>query len=231
MKLLRSYYPHFLVAVFCLVFFLSPGVGAEEKRAKNICFRWAFGAMVGPDSDRRLVAITRDTTLKTGDRLKLFVELKKECFVYLIYKSGQNELHMLFPYKIEQFTTDYSISKKYYIPQGEMWFELDENTGIEIFYLLASAKRLIGLEAVMGKYNCANPPDKQRIAKEVIQEIRKIKRSHRILTAPAERPVSIGGSVRGVDKDKKAGPPDIDPIAEEVSTTDFYGRTFTIDHR
>lgn len=231
MKNRRSAFLNFLPVALCLLFLGNQVAEAEEKQENNICFRWAFGAMVGPENDRRLVAITRDTTLKTGDRLKLFVELKKECFIYLIYKSGQDELHMLFPEKINQFNTDYSVLKKYYIPQGDMWFELDENTGLETFYLLASVNRLTGLESMMVKYSRADKAEKKKLVKEIVAEIRKIKRRHRTFTSPAERPVSIGGTVRGIDKDKKKGSPDIDPIAEDVSTRDFYARTFTIDHR
>ncbi|MBW1910960.1 MAG: DUF4384 domain-containing protein, partial [Deltaproteobacteria bacterium] len=169
----------FLLVCFCLALLECPTINAEQNEKKNICFRWAFGAMVGSENDRRLVAITRDTTLKTGDQLKLFVELKKKCFVYLIYCSGQNELHMLFPYEIQQFTADYETRKKYYIPQGTKWFELDENIGLETFYLLASAQRLIGLEALMEKYKCADPVNKRKLVKDVLSEIRKIRKRYR----------------------------------------------------
>jgi len=43
--------------------------------------------------------------------------------------------------------------------------------------------------------------------------------------------VPIGGSVRGVTKDEMIHFPDIDPIAAEVSATNFYSRTFTIEHQ
>ena len=220
-----------LLFVFCLVAFMSLWANAEQNEEENVCFRWAFGAMVGPVSDRRLVAITRDTTLKTGDQLKMLVELKKKCFVYLIYHSAQDEMHMLFPYKVQQFTLDYETLKKYYIPKDEKWFELDEDAGQETFYLLASAQRLIGLEALLGKYKSAEAVKKRGLIKQILAEIRKIKKQHRRFTTPAERPVPIGGSVRGVTKDKLIYFPDIDPIAAEVSATNFYSRTFTIEHQ
>ncbi|MCK5347987.1 MAG: DUF4384 domain-containing protein [Desulfobacula sp.] len=171
----------FLLVVFCLVLLLIPWANAEKKEGKNICFRWAFGAMVGPENDRRLVAITRDTTLRTGDQLKLLVELKKKCFVYLIYHSGQDDILMLFPYKLEQFFTDYEISKKYFIPQGNLWFELDENFGVETFYLLASATRLNELEALFENHKTEEAIDKQKRVKKILKQIRKIKKQYRKL--------------------------------------------------
>ena len=231
MKHFLSNYSTLLLA-FSLIFLLS-GLGnaiAEPKGEDKVCFRWAFGAMVGPENDRRLVAITRDTELKTGDQLKILVELQKRCFVYVIYHTRQDEVHLLFPYNIQQFATEYTLFKKYYIPQGNMWFELDENIGSETFHLLASAQRLIELETLFKKYASADPIGKQGLAKQILAEIRTIKRRYRKFTTIAERPVPIGGSLRGITEEKTHCP-DIDPIAAEVSATKFYSKAFTIDHR
>jgi hypothetical protein len=43
--------------------------------------------------------------------------------------------------------------------------------------------------------------------------------------------VQIGGILRGVKKEQKRSSPDLNPIAAEVTATNFYGRTFTIDHK
>ena len=232
MKQFLSNYSTLIIAVFLLIFLSGLGTAiAEPKGEDKVCFRWAFGAMVGPENDRRLVAITRDTELKTGDQIKILVELQNRCFVYVIYRTKQDEVHLLFPYNIQQFAAEYILFKKYYIPQGNMWFELDENIGSETFYLLASAQRLIKLETLFKKYVSAETIGKQELVKQILAEIRKVKRRYRKFTTIAERPVPIGGSVRGITKEEKTRCPDIDPIAAEVSATTFYSRTFTIDHR
>jgi hypothetical protein len=209
---------------------LSPRTLADQKGEENVSFRWAFGAMVGPHNDRRLVAITRDTALKTGDQLKLLVELKKQCFVYVIYHSGQDDVVMLFPSDTDQFTTDYQIAKRYFIPQGKLWFELDDNAGLETFHLIASATRLVELETLFNKDNTKAPYDKKKRSETILAGIRTIKKRYQKLTTDAERPVIIGGSVRGIDDASQVGFPDFDAIAAEVSTQDFYSRTFTIEH-
>jgi len=231
MKRFKLAFLIFLLGSYYISLFLIPPLGAEQKDGKNVRFRWAFGAMVGPKNDRRLVAITRDTVLKTGDELKMFVELQSSCFVYVIYRSEKDEIELLFPYKLEQFTEDYNTSKKYYIPEGNIWFRLDKDVGRETFYLLASAKRLSDLESVLGKYKSAEKAEKQALAKEILKEIRDTKKRYRKFTTVAERPVRLGGGVRGTGKDKKQFSPDIDPIAEKASAVNFYGRTFTIDHQ
>jgi len=231
MKYFKLASPVVLLVAFCLLLSLSPKANAEQKEDKDVSFRWAFGAITGPENDRELVAITRDTELKTGDQVKMYLELEKKCFVYVFYRSAQDEVQMVFPYNARQFSDDYKTSTKYYIPQGNKWFKMDEKTGPETFYLLASAERLTELEAIYGKYGSADPGQKQALAKQVIAKIRKIKKSHRKFTTVAERPVAIGGNVRGI-KVGGAGPVfDVSTLAVEISATNFFSRTFTIDHK
>ena len=214
-----------------LLFSTREDVIGEQKGEDAVSFRWAFGAVVGSTDDRRLVAITRDTLLKTGDRLKLLIQIKNRCFVYLFYRTAADEIYLLFPYKLKMFESDYKTGEKYYIPRGKRWFELDRNVGLETFYLLASAKRLRQLEAQYLKYDSVSGEEKKKLGKQLLTEIRRIKRKHRKLATSAERPIAIGGNVRGVGKDEQSAFPDIDPIASEVSTSNFYGKTFTIDHK
>ena len=221
----------FLAISLFSLFSTREDVIAERKGDNAVSFRWAFGAVVGSKDDRRLVAITRDTILKTGDRLKLLLQLKNRCFVYLFYRTADDEIYLLFPYTLKLFESGYKTGEKYYIPKGMTWFELDRNVGLETFYLLASAKRLHQLEAQYTKYNSVSGEEKKKLAEQLLAEIRKINRKHRKLATPAERPIAIGGNVRGAVKDEQSAFPDIDPIASEVSTSNFYGKTFTIDHK
>lgn len=198
---------------------------------KEVTFHWAFGALVGPDHDRQLISIVGDTILKTGDQLKMFLELKKQCFAYLFYYSSEDKMYLLFP--TNQFAGDWIVNKKKYIPEGSLWFELDEYTGNETFYLIVSAERLYNLEALYRNYTTSTQAKELKaFAQKILSEIRSLKTQHRKLTAAAERPLRLGGNLRGVtDKAKKSSYPDIADIAFEISVPNFYSRTFTIDHR
>jgi len=135
-----------------VLIFLLTGFGSPDKTViitpqqqgveENVAFSWGFGALVG--KDKKFVPITRDTILKTGDEIKMVVELKKECYVYLVHHSPKGEVSLLFPEDVRQFSGDYKVGKNYYIPKGRSWFELDKNPGRETFYLLAASERLVG---------------------------------------------------------------------------------------
>jgi hypothetical protein len=202
---------------------------AQDK--SNVSFEWAFGTLSGSGADAKLVAIARDTTLTSGEELKMMVKLDQECFVYVIHEGPAGEISLKFPYDFKQFTTDYKTGKNYYIPKGRAWFKLDTNAGRETFYLLASTERLLDLEALLGQYKDAGASGKPSVGKEIIAEIRNVRKHYKTFTTFAERPISIGGNVRSLTKDEAARRPDVAQIATEISANNFYGKTFTIDHK
>ncbi|MDY6973518.1 MAG: DUF4384 domain-containing protein [Thermodesulfobacteriota bacterium] len=222
------------LSVSCCLFdpLESKGVSDPEQEIQEenkVHFLWAFGALVDRGNGQKLLPITRDTTLQTGDQLKIFVELKRKCFVYLLYYNSKGNFHMLFPFDTEGFTSDQRISEEYLIPPGKFTFKLDDNLGIETFHLLASGNRLNELEALVVEHESDVSANKPELAKRILSQIRKTKRENKKLTAVAERPASIGGRVRGTENG--SNPLDITTIAVEISAGDFYSRTFTIEHQ
>lgn len=221
--------------IVILTFFslaLTSHIFAGQGEPENVRFRWAFVAMKKQNGDEKLVRVTRDRTLKSGDQLKIYLEVVKKCFVYVFYHGSDDELRLLFPYDIEMFSADYDVPQKYYIPQGKFWLELDENTGLEKFYLLGAAQRLRELEALYGQYAAEADSTKQKeLANKVLNEIKSVKRQQTRLSITPERPTQIAGTVRGIDKDKERIQSDLSSMAIEVSATDLYSRTLTIDHQ
>lgn len=196
----------------------------------GIRFQWAFGALSGGESNPRLRSITQDAVLKSGDKFKMMVELKKKCFIYVIYQNSQGELSILFPYSLKQFSADYQPAKKYYIPRGDAWFQLDDQVGTERFYLLASEDRLSEVEYLLTMYEGAEAGKKADLAGRMIAEIQAVERRHREVLAHADRPIEEETS-RGIERAQGQDPSDIAVISREIVSKDTYTRTFTIQHR
>jgi len=197
----------------------------------NVQYNWAFVARTDETGNRRFGVVTQDTSLNTGDEFKLFVSLTKPCFVYVIHRSPSNELSLLFPYDTAMFQKDYKLDKNYYIPRGREWFSLDNNTGTETFYLLASSERLTELENGLRAYFTASSEKRPDAAAFVINEIKDIKKKFRTFSTTAERPISIAGNVRG---EKPAVDPerlDVAWFASEISANNFFSKTISIDHK
>jgi len=224
-----------LTIIFCLflLFDSHAVIHAQDTAAQqetSVKFQWAFGALKKANGSK-FEAVTKDTDLKTGDQIKFFLKVNKNCFVYLIYRSSQGELSVLFPYRFKLQSAEYTIAGNHYIPKGDQWFELDEHTGEERFYLLASVERLIDLEARINDYESADNSKKPPLAKKILSEVRNLRKQHLKFKTYAERPVNIIGNLRGTEKAETAGPHDIAKFAVEISADTFYSRTFTIDHK
>jgi len=201
---------------------LEPGlpgiVRAQAQDADNVNFLWAFEALVAEGNVTKQVPIREDMTLKTGDQLKMFVELRKPCFVYVIHHGAQGEVQLLFPYNTQQFTADYQPAKLYEIPPADGWFRLNEQAGRETFYLVVSAQRLLDLEKLLDTYAAAPPAEQPQVATNVLTELRNLIKQHRS-SVPPGRPVPIAGNMRrGVE-------------GLEITASNFYSKTFTIEHR
>jgi Domain of unknown function (DUF4384) len=221
--------------IFLMIFLsgaLSIVYAQDASPDNNIQYNWAFVARGGNPGNRRIGVVTKDTSLKTGDEFKLFVNLVKPAFIYVIHKSSANELSLLFPYDSAMFEKDYKLDKNYYIPKGREWYRLDKNTGTETFYVLASSERLTDLENDLHAYFKSATDKKPDAALFVVNEIKDIKKRFRTFATIAERPISIAGNVRG-EKQPAVDPErvDIAQFASEILADNFFSKTISIDHK
>ena len=206
-----------VVVVSLMVPGLPSTVSAQSQDEDNVHFVWAFEALVAEGNVTKQVQIREDMTLKTGDQLKMFVELRKPCFVYVIHHGAQGEVQLLFPYNTQQFTADYQPAKLYEIPPADGWFRLNEQVGRETFYLVASAQRLLDLEKLLDTYAAAKPAEQPQVATNILTELRNLIKQHHS-SVPPGRPVPIAGNMRrGVE-------------GREITASNFYSKTFTIEH-
>jgi len=220
--------------LICLLSFLPALASAADERAQKdpeVEFKWAF-ATLSPGGGEP-VAVKQDTALKSGDQLKMMIELRKKCFVYVFHYNPKDGMKLLFPYTLAQFESDYRPEHRYYIPRGDIWFKLDNNPGRESFYLVASAKRLADLEKEYLRCESGSPAERAEASRAVLDRIRALRKEHREFTSPAERPVPIGGAVREIIPGESQIPKrvDIASFADEIASTGFVARTYTIEHK
>jgi len=197
----------------------------------GVDFLWAFEAKSVQDGKVNVQPVASEMVLKSGDELKMMVELQRRCFVYLFHDNRQGSVKLIFPYSLQQFDSEYQPERKYYIPRGDAWFRLDKNPGLEVFYLVASSKRLDELEKAYLRHESAEGPSKAETAGALIDKIKELRREHRELSSPAERPAPIGGALRSVENVQDPDRLDVSTFADEVLSTGFVARTYTIEHR
>ena len=65
---------HHIKRVFVVAILLTAMTAAAQQRGPGVRFRFAFGALTGTGANEKLLSITQDTALRTGDRFKMMRE-------------------------------------------------------------------------------------------------------------------------------------------------------------
>ena len=209
-----------------------PGAStAQSAAAPELQFLFAFGAVTGPNDKPRVQAVQNEAVLRSGDRLKFFIEPRTPVWVYILHQAADGELTVITP--AEGVPAALATGRPVYVPAAENWLQLDHQTGTERFHVLVAAQALEPLEPLLAAHAAlTEKPALQSSTEAILNEIKQLRLKHRNLAAPAEKPVRIGGSLRAPET---AGPGvllDITPLAADITAAGgFYSRTFTIDHR
>lgn len=227
----RSLVCDIAVALAVLITALTTCFAQAQSGQGDIGFLYAFGVHVEPQEGKgKVIPLQAEASLRAGDRLKLYFEPKGDLHFYLLHLSSQGELSLVAPAAAQPARI--AAGSQLFIPAGAQWFELDGHAGQEKFFMLASGERLERLEELFARHRTLKEqPELQASADAVLNEVKRLRQQHQQLTAPAEKPVRIGGSLRGPQTGGKAVLPDITPLATEITAAGFYSRTFTIDHR
>ncbi|SPF35304.1 conserved exported hypothetical protein [Syntrophobacter sp. SbD1] len=212
--------------LFHSILMAGPGQNSSDPR-----ILWAFGAIRAASNPPKVEPVTAGMVLSSGDKLKMMIQIRKKCFVYLIHRDSEGNFSMLFPYNLKQFDTDYQIARNYYAPKGEAWFQLDNRTGSETFYLIASDQRLLDIEYTYEQYASSKDSRKQDLAGQMISELdgiteKYLASSKGVETGAADRPL-----VRGFERATGADQTEIAGLAREISFDHIHSESFIIDHR
>jgi hypothetical protein len=220
-----------ILVAFGVLLMASAAALAQTHPGKNdIGFLYAFGAYVGAQGKGKVISVQNETTLRAGDRLKLYFEPRIEQYFYLLHLSSQGELTTLYPTASQPAKV--ARGTQVFIPTDDAWFELDAHRGQEKFFLIASADRLDHLEELCARHSSLkDKADVQSSTDAILDEFKRLRQKNKQLSAPAEKPVRIGGSVRGEKSSSAPAAGDITSLAAEVTAPGFYIRTFSIEHR
>jgi hypothetical protein len=221
------------VAALMLSLFLFPCRVGGEGPEGPVAFRWSFVAVTTENGGDAITPIVKDTVLKTGDQFKILVAPEKGTFVYLLYRSSQDELHLLYPARPSAYDTA-GAGGAAILPPGGQWFRLDEHPGEEVFFLMAADQRLSTLENLLQRHEKAETlAEREAAADRILEEIRRLRWENRGFKSTAERPTAVMGQLRGVKKPPKIDIATVDVAdhATRIEARGFYSRTFTIEHR
>jgi len=77
--------------------------------------------------------------MKSGDYFRFQTEIDKDAYVYVVFQDSSGNIESMQKGFIDG-------GKDFFLPDGNKWFHLDENTGTEKLYLLASKNEIDDFE-------------------------------------------------------------------------------------
>ncbi len=225
-------YSRSIVIVFYAVMLTSAnacGLPVDAAASEGLRVRWVMAGMPADAASPQPIRISPETTLRTGDKIKMYLEAVNECFFYLFHHGPEGRLRLVYPDALPAKML--ASGTRLTVPRGDQWFELDENTGTETFYVLVSPAPLRSVETLYASYRQHTAENGDAVAR-LIAVIERLRHKQRPLTSKAERPVSIGGTFRGSPA-PEAGTTErhLDLLAEDIATANVFCRTYTIEHR
>lgn len=130
------------------------------------------------------VLVHEGSVLRSRDNFQIHVEANRPAYVYVLIYDSQGKTAQLFPdAKIDQpgFVDS---GKKVVIPGTDLWFWLDDETGTETIYVLASEQPMPDIRGLLGKIAAADDSGKKSVSHEIKQRITRMQRG-------------VGGIVKG----------------------------------
>jgi len=207
------------LAVIILLAASAVSLAAQEART---AFNWAFVKRAA-DGSPAPIDFKERVSIAPGDLFKIHVQPIRGAFIYLFLHDAQGDLQTLFPQSFELFGGSAYLNTRYFVPEGENWFTLDNAKGTERFYLIASSDRLRKLESLVRSYDKASAGAKAAARQAVLDEIARVRREHSQLTIAAEKPVTIAGGTRGIHTS-------IQKVATRIDAPGFYYKLFRLEH-
>ena len=122
------------------------------------------------------VLVNEGSILRSHDNFQVHLETNRPAYVYVLLYDSQGEASQIFPDpKIDQ-PGFIEAGKKVVIPGEDLWFWLDENTGAETVYVLASEKSMPDIRGLLAKMETADDAGQKRVSREIKERIAVIKR-------------------------------------------------------
>jgi hypothetical protein len=201
---------------------------AEEAASDFLEVRWVMAGIEKDAEPASLISISPEATLRTGDKIKMYLKAVHKCFFYLFYHNPEGQLRLIYPDSLP--SEGLASGTQLTVPRGDRWFELDEQTGTETFHVLVSPTPLHSIETLYEDYR-KRASENGHSAARIIRAIERLRNQQRPLTSKAERPLSIGGTIRGASNTGVETTKDrLDRLAENITTANVFCRTYTIEH-
>ncbi|MBI5745848.1 MAG: DUF4384 domain-containing protein [Nitrospirae bacterium] len=132
--------------------------------------------------------------LRSGDNLQIHFKANADCFLYVLLLDSQGRVSLLFPDQRIKMANQVRADQDYTIPPGDLWFFLDDKTGQETIYLLASYAPMSQLDKLLSEIVWVAEAGEKELSGQIKEEIKTLYRGMDPIKRPKPpRPIEITG--------------------------------------
>jgi hypothetical protein len=208
----------FILSVLFVLALLQPYPSFAEAQSFSLTWAFIVAGTAGPD---RVLDVAKQPVLHSGDRMRIVIERKSPCSIYLFLLDSHDELTLLYP--APPAFSETPNGAKIELPGKEEWYTIDNSEGMETFQLLVSSRPLEPLEKAARSYT--RQPESMEMKAVVLEEIKKARRSHSGLASAVEKGISIAGTMQ--TRSAQSSP---QGEATQVEAREFYAKTIRLPH-
>lgn len=136
--------------------------------------------------------------LRSGDNLQIHFKANADCYLYVLLLDSQGRVSLLFPVQKIKMANQVKADQDYTIPPGDLWFFLDDKTGTETIYLLASYAPMSQLDKLLSEIVWVKEGGEKELSGQIKEEIKSIYRGMggmgRSKTPKPGTPIDIAGT-------------------------------------
>jgi serine/threonine protein kinase len=122
------------------------------------------------------VILKENGTLYSNDGFQIHVGVDRDSFLYVVDMDQSGKVEVLFPRNEIKQPRKLQADKKYVLPAPNLWYRLDEVTGKETLYILASAEPNRRLDNLLSEFKKEGLDVKLKPAFDLTAEMRMIER-------------------------------------------------------
>jgi hypothetical protein len=139
------------------------------------------------------VVVKNDNILKSRDNLKISFEVSDTAFVYALLYDSQGQANLIFPNAEINLSNKVKGGVRYQIPTGDNWFWLDDHTGRETIYVVASRRPMPEIAQLLGKMEMAGgSSDKIHVSKQIKRAVKVLTRGIGGISKSRKQSYSVG---------------------------------------
>lgn len=117
------------------------------------------------------ILVSEGSVLRSHDNFQVHLETSRPAYVYILMYDSQGKASQIFPDPKANQPGSVEGGSKLVVPAKDLWFWLDDSTGTETIYVLASEKPMSDIQGLLTKMESTDEAGQKRASQQIKERI------------------------------------------------------------